>query len=307
MRHVAYTCVIALSLMLLTCGGSGSSGGGSVSSNRTPVIINLGDRAVSADDVSTQTIPPDVCTIVILITAPDMAPIEVTLNVEGLESVMVTIDVPNGVNRLVEVFALNCEGILLYEGSTFIPVIPVVEGMPMSIEVAVFSADDTPPVFGGIEDAIALSSSTAELLWSSAVDDITPPGDMTYLIFLSLVSGGQNFDHPTRVVTGATSIILDQLEPATTYFAVVRARDAEGNEDDNLVELDFTTLPVSDTTPPDFDGIQSAAALSQTSIALGWNPATDPDDIMPSFERAVEATPSEDKPHTHNSPWGYFL
>jgi hypothetical protein len=89
------------------------------------------------------------------------------------------------------------------------------------------------PMFGGATGAEPISSLSAAISWELTDDD-----EARYAIYASETPGGQIFDEPaTLTERGATGGPLTGLEPGRTYYVVVRARDAEGNEDDNTVEV----------------------------------------------------------------------
>lgn len=136
--------------------------------------------------------------------------------------------------------------------------------------------DTTPPVFGGLVSAGAASSSSINLTWNAASDDISPASKIAYQIYMATTSGGQNFESPAATVTGVTSTTITGLSPNTAYYFVARAKDEAGNTESNTVQKSATTLPPPpDTTPPTFGGIVSATAISSTQIQLTWNAATD--------------------------------
>ena len=141
--------------------------------------------------------------------------------------------------------------------------------------------DPTPPTFGGLESATAISSTEIGLQWSDATDNVTPSSNIVYLIYMATTSGGQNFATPTATTApGATTYTVAGLSPNTMYYFVVRARDEAGNTDANTVEKSATNLPDGEMTPPTFGGLVSATAMSQTTVELTWDPATD--DVTPS-------------------------
>ena len=137
-------------------------------------------------------------------------------------------------------------------------------------------ADTTAPVFSGLVVATAVSATRIDLFWGAANDDTTPANQIVYDVFQSTVSGGQTFGAPTySTAAGATELQVTGLTPQTTYFFVVRARDAAGNADTNTQERSATTPEASDTTPPAFAGLVEAAAVSDTQIMLSWAAGTD--------------------------------
>jgi hypothetical protein len=104
-------------------------------------------------------------------------------------------------------------------------------------------ADTTPPSFARLGRwAEALGPRRVRLRWDPAQDDRTAADELRYPVYLGLASGGPSFAAPRTVAgPGVTEVVLEDLEPATAYICVVRARDAAGNEDDNLERLAFST------------------------------------------------------------------
>jgi hypothetical protein len=160
--------------------------------------------------------------------------------------------------------------------------------------------DTNPPTFGGLESATALSATAIKLEWSNATDDRTPSAEIVYLIYLATTSGGQNFATPTVTTSpGVTSYTLTGLTKDTTYYAVVRARDAAGNTDANTLERSATTSSpeaVSQHWPDGYygqftyvdpsmtassvtvagPGISGSLALTYSSSYGSWNSWTAP-------------------------------
>ncbi len=126
--------------------------------------------------------------------------------------------------------------------------------------------DGTPPAFGGVETATAISSTQIDLSWTAATDDVTLQSDIVYLIYVSIASGGQDFLTPSFTTSpGATAFSVTGLASSTTYYFVVRAMDEAGQIDSNSVELPATTL---DSIPPTFGGVETAiAAISSAQTA----------------------------------------
>lgn len=116
--------------------------------------------------------------------------------------------------------------------------------------------DVTPPAFGGIVSAAALSETKISLSWNSASDDRSSAANITYLIYMAINSHGQNLALPNFTITGTTSRTVTGLNPGTTYYFIVRAKDEAGNIDSNTVEKSATTLqvPFIDLWPGPFYG-----------------------------------------------------
>ncbi|HJN76340.1 MAG TPA: Ig-like domain-containing protein [Myxococcota bacterium] len=101
-----------------------------------------------------------------------------------------------------------------------------------------------PPVFAGVESLEATSETALQASWSAASDDSTPRSELIYRLYLSDVAGGQDFSVPeSTTAPGETSAEFEDLDYGSTWYLVVRAEDADGNEDDNVVELSATTWP----------------------------------------------------------------
>ncbi len=135
--------------------------------------------------------------------------------------------------------------------------------------------DTTAPTFAGATAAETSAGSSIKISWAAATDDLTPAPGMTYLVYLATTAGGEDLSGPSYVSdVGATSLVIKALpKPDTTYYAVVRARDAAGNLDANKVEVSAKTG--TDTAAPVFAGCTSATVKDASSITVTWNPASD--------------------------------
>ncbi len=144
--------------------------------------------------------------------------------------------------------------------------------------------DSTAPDFAGLESAFdSQTGGNVTLTWSAATDPDTmecnsdPSEPTTYSVYASTIPGNQNFLLP-NATTQNTQIEITGLKNGVTYYFVVRAKDAVGNEESNTVEMSaMPTTPVDDA-PPDFSGLVTAID-SETggSVDLYWAEATDPD------------------------------
>jgi hypothetical protein len=136
-------------------------------------------------------------------------------------------------------------------------------------------SDTKPPTFAGLKAAAPGGSGAVTLSWDAAQDDLTPAGAISYLVFQGDGAGGEDFTTPVLVsAPGATSATVTRLPDAkqARYF-VVRARDAAGNTDENMVE--HSAVPGPDTVAPRFGGCAAATKVSAVTIAVSWSPATD--------------------------------
>lgn len=137
------------------------------------------------------------------------------------------------------------------------------------------SEDTTAPDFAGAESAASSSPTSIRVGWEAATDDTTPQDAIEYLIYVAEASGGQGFGESDLISeAGAARATIEGLEADAEYFFVVRARDQAGNVDDNTREVSADTS-APDTTPPDFEGVESAEPASATSVDLAWTNASD--------------------------------
>jgi hypothetical protein len=136
-----------------------------------------------------------------------------------------------------------------------------------------------PFIFMGATAAAPSSPTALFVAWNPATLAGLDAGSgvFTYRVYLATSKGGENFAAPTvETPAGATSIVIDNgLTANTTYYVVVRAVDAAGHEDTNVVEQ--SAMLQADTTAPTFGGVTSVATAPQASLTISWSPATDPD------------------------------
>jgi len=103
--------------------------------------------------------------------------------------------------------------------------------------------ESVPPVFAGLVYVNDTTyEGTLELWWEPATD---PSAPITYNIYMATSSGSQDFGAP-NYTTQDTGIIINGLTNFTTYYFVVRAEDANGNEETNTVEVSGT--PTGETS-----------------------------------------------------------
>jgi hypothetical protein len=114
--------------------------------------------------------------------------------------------------------------------------------------VAAVPTDTKAPMFAGLGTAVA-STGKVTLSWTAATDDVTPAAGIVYHVYQADKAGGQMFGTPSYTTqAGATSFDVTGLKPAAEYFFVVRAKDAAGNIDTNVVEKNVKTGAPSFTT-----------------------------------------------------------
>jgi hypothetical protein len=146
------------------------------------------------------------------------------------------------------------------------------KGLDASVD-GTLGGDTTPPTFGGLQSATAIDQSHVALAWSAATDPVTPPGMLSYRVYVGTTPGSEVFTQPLLTTpAGATGALLQGMQGGTTFYFVVRAVDAAGNEDDNTVEKSATTL---DTSTPLFAGVQTVTGTGIGQLLVTWNPAVD--------------------------------
>jgi hypothetical protein len=119
--------------------------------------------------------------------------------------------------------------------------------VPKTITFTTANVTDTVlPTFGGLTSATVVDKNSIALAWSTpGSDDITLPGGLFYDVYVSTTSGFFNYGPGPLISTpspGATGITITSLSSNTTYFFVVRCRDAAGNQDTNVYQQSAKTL-----------------------------------------------------------------
>lgn len=134
--------------------------------------------------------------------------------------------------------------------------------------------DATPPDFEGCDAVVPQGARALNVTWKPATDNATPEGAISYEIYLSKTAGGQDLNTPAAKVTAATSATITNLDPASTYYVLCKARDGANNLDVNRNEKSAATG--SDVTPPTFDGLANAIFDGEKrTVTLQWGLASD--------------------------------
>lgn len=166
--------------------------------------------------------------------------------------------------------------------------------------------DATPPSFDGCDTITPQGSRSAVVTWKAAVDNATPANAISYEVYLAKAPGGQTLTSPAAKVTAATSTTLTNLDPASTYYVLCRARDAAGNLDANKNEKTLATG--TDVTAPTFAGLTGDVFdEAARTVTLQWAAATD-DQTAPGaivydvFESKVSGTYDFTSPKATSTP-----
>ena len=265
------TLLITLLFTNVNCGGGFGS---SNTSGKTMVHINIGNvsRITSSEkslSKTTLSVPSHIVSIRFTITAPDITTIIEEVSVAGKESISVKFEILNGTNRRFLIEALDISGNVLYRHTTFENLI----GEDIHLNIEMEPTDKKPPEFKGLTDIKSIETTSLTLSWEPAIDDVTTQDKIQYLIYRSNTPEGEDFASPDYTTTGETFFDVTGLNPATTYYFVVRSKDETGNIDKNSDWKIATTLIPPDTTAPVFDGVASVTAVSTTELNLSWSPA----------------------------------
>lgn len=199
-------------------------------------------RLVSWNDLSGQSrmseTPGDVDEVRFEISALDIQIQSRTVQA-GQALIEETFEIATGVARQITIQAFNADDSLIYIGTKYTDIADslLVTGVGM-----VLSTDNTPPVYTGLDDAVAISDNHVLISWQLATDGSDPDLEAIYLIYMSTVSGSFDFSSPSYTgEPGETSCLIAGLDPATTYYFVVRAMDRAGNIDLNTSQQSITT------------------------------------------------------------------
>lgn len=108
------------------------------------------------------------------------------------------------------------------------------------------TGDTTPPSFAGLRSAFACTpgpqrpgqTTPFTLSWNAASDNVTPDSQIVYDVYLASTPGGENFSAPSWTTPpGVTTFKTPGLPSHGSFYFVVRASDAAGNEDRNTIEV----------------------------------------------------------------------
>jgi hypothetical protein len=152
-------------------------------------------------------------------------------------------------------------------------------GTTLKDGVCVVVSDGVGPTFAGLASVTSTTTTTARLTWLAASDPKTTPDRISYRIYVSDKTGTETYGSPQYTsLPGKLTFDVTGLDPGGTYFFVVRAVNAAGIEDKNVVEKSVTTS--NDETPPQFAGLLYVDFIAPVTGTVGqaklnWSPASD--------------------------------
>jgi PKD repeat protein len=134
------------------------------------------------------------------------------------------------------------------------------------------ASDTSPPSqVTGLTVSDPRTGTTLNLAWSAATDNV---GVTSYTVKRSTTSGGP---YGTVGTPSGTSFTDSGLTAGTTYYYVVSAKDAAGNEGPNSAQASGTPTSSTDTTPPSVPTNLAASGVTTTSATISWSPSSDPE------------------------------
>jgi Fibronectin type III domain len=156
--------------------------------------------------------------------------------------------------------------------------------------------DTTPPTFAGLTSVVpaagALGDADLTLTWPAASDNVSLASQIAYDIYQSTTAGGEpvagsaTYSAPAGSLSITVPLTTPGLLPSTTYYYVVRARDAAGNRSVTpYTEKSGTTG--ADHVAPIFGGVTSLVAANDTELTATWSAAAT-DDTTPGNQIAYQ-------------------
>jgi len=158
-----------------------------------------------------------------------------------------------------------------------------------------FGSDSQAPSAPGSLSAAPASSTSVQLSWTAATDNVVVAGYRVY-------RGG------VQIGTTAALQYLDSgLQPQTTYGYEVRAYDAAGNVGP-AAAASATTPGGADTVAPSVPSGLQATVLKGRKVKLSWNASTDNAGVVgyDVFRNGVQIAAPTGTSYTHRPPKGTF-
>lgn len=232
-------------------------------------------RTIQIISPAAAAVPSNVASVRVTISAADMTTITRSMNVAGLDTVTMTIEVPNGSARNFLVEGLTGGGATAYQGQASADL----TGTPVDLTItlnpaSVPSVSSTSPANGATDvvintsisavfsepmDTTTVTTSTFTLVKTTG--GTTVAGDVglngTTATFTPDADFATNTNYTARITTGAKSLLGFGMSQDHTWS--------------------FTTGYLPDKQAPAFSGLVSipSTTVSLTSMQLSWNAATD--------------------------------
>lgn len=205
-------------------------------------------------------IPEGAAFVEIIVTADDLSsPVIQRVKIPGHSGPFsIPLLIPAGANRNFSIKVFGPDDVLLSKKDLMSSILSE-KPNSLSIEFPELLAkkrDISPPSFNGLSEVAAETPAVVRLTWQAAKDKITPSEKIRYLIYQATESGKEDMSRPAYSVTGKTSFKVGGLKDGIRYYFVARAKDEQGNTDNNTKEVKAATplLPpshISAATVPD--------------------------------------------------------
>ena len=126
------------------------------------------------------------------------------------------------------------------------------------------SSDAVPPTVPASPAAVNGGSTQIDLTWTAASDNSTSVGALIYEICQSTSAGGcTTFTASYVTAAGATSYNIGGLNPSTTYYFRIRARDTANNAGIETAEISATTAAPGIVNTPTYSPVAGTFASTQ--------------------------------------------
>ncbi len=275
--------IVGLALGLVA--GCGQSNSPDPSSSQDPSITPVTIKILSSEKpnglVALAVSPPDVTSITVEVTAPDIdPPITATITPTPGQDVTVTMDIPAGSGRIFTSTAYDAGGIVRYRGQT---IADIPGGSPITISIILVSVDSSPPQVLFVDPPIGAGdvpvNVTLSARFSEALDATTVNGDTFTLmpacptnrfcaqVFLPVL-GTVSYDPATRtaIFDPTSNLNFNTLYTATLTTGV---KDLSGNALVQAYAWSFTTHPdtgVDLSFPPVITTVRPANNATAVSV-----------------------------------------
>lgn len=125
-------------------------------------------------------------------------------------------------------------------------------------------SDPVPPTAPGSPAAVNGGSTQINLSWTAATDNVTQPSALIYEICQSTSAGGcATFTATFVTAAGAASFNAPGLNPSTTYYYRIRARDTANNAGIETAEFSATTAAPGIVNTPTYSPVAGTYSSGQ--------------------------------------------
>ncbi len=233
-----------------------------VAGNAGPFIVTTPNTNISWKSGTKQTVQWDVAGTTA--NGINAATVDILLSTDGGNSYPITIAaaVPNNGNHEITVpNNVGTKNRIMVKGTDHI--FYDISNTNFEITKGDTNGDSEAPTAPTNLTASAITQTTVDLTWNAATDNVA-------------VTAYQVYNGSTLIETVTTTAYqVTGLTPETTYDFSVKAVDAAGNASNASNIETITTLASADTEAPTAPSNLTASAITQTTVDLTWNAATD--------------------------------